>query len=136
MIVKKRYSLIAYSTNLFKIKAVIGSREKGDFQRINLLVDTGSSFTLISRQILIDLDYNIAQSIKKQQLITGKGVTSPIPVITVSWFNCAGKVINQFDVLAYDIPQSLKVDGILGMNFLVTEGAIISLDTKEIYFDS
>lgn len=132
---KKRYPLISYGSNLFKIKGVIEGSKKGDFERINLLLDTGSSFTIVASKILIDLEYNLKQSQKKQQIVTGKGITSPIPLINISWFNCAGKIINNFEILAYDIPLALKVDGILGMNFLVQYGAIINLHTQEIYFD-
>lgn len=106
MSLRKSYALISYGYNLFKIKAVIGGNKKGDFQRISLLLDTGSSFTIISRKILIDLEYDLTKTVRKQQLITGKGITPPIPVITLSWFNCAGQIINNFDVLSYDIPQS------------------------------
>ena len=136
MSLKKRYTLIPYSSNLFKIKAVIGGNKKGDFHRINLLLDTGSSFTIIASKILIDLEYDLGKPQKKQQIVTGKGITSLIPVISISWFNCAGKIINNFELLAYDIPQPLKVDGMLGMNFLVQYGAMINLHTQEIYFDS
>ncbi len=62
---KKSYSLIPYGYNLFKIKAVIGGVKKGDFQRINLLLDTGASFTIISRKILLDLNYNLSKTAKK-----------------------------------------------------------------------
>ncbi len=135
MILKKHYSLIPYGTNLFKIKAVVGGLIKGEFERITLLVDTGASFTLVSKKILTDLGYDLINSGKKRQLITGKGATSPIPVININWFNCAGKVVNNFDILAYDIPKTLKVDGVLGMDFLLNYGAIISLKNREIYFD-
>ena len=132
---KKSYSLYPYGYNLFTIKSVIGGIKKGDFQRVNLLLDTGASFTIISRKILIDLNYNLTETVKKQRIITGKGTTSPLPIISISWFNCAGKIINNFEILGYDIPKSLKVDGILGMNFLVKHGAIIALNNKKIYFD-
>lgn len=68
---KKRYSLIPYGYNLLKIKAVIGGREKGYFERITWLLNTGSSFTLILRKILSDLNYNLTQTGKTQQIITG-----------------------------------------------------------------
>ena len=100
-----------------------------------LFSPTCTSFTIISRKILIDLNYNLTKTVKKQRIITGKGTTSPLPIISISWFNCAGKIINNFEILGYDIPKSLKVDGILGMNFLVKHGAIIALNNKKIYFD-
>jgi len=132
----KHYSITPYGINLFKVPAVIGGAKKGLFGKLFLLIDTGASFTIISQRIVKQLKYDLTETAKTQQLITGKGVTSPLPIITVSWFNCAGKIINNFEVIAYNIPPALKVDGILGMNFLVTNKAIIDLHTKTIYFDS
>ena len=132
----KCYQIIPYGIDLFKVPAVIGGAKQGLFGKLFLLIDTGASFTIISNKILEQLEYDLSKTTKKQQIITGKGITSPIPIISVSWFNCAGKIINNFELLGYDIPQSLKVDGILGMNFLVKHGAIIALNSQEIYFNS
>lgn len=63
---KKSYSLYPYGYNLFTIKSVIGGIKKGDLQRVNLLLDTGASFTIISRKILIDLNYNLTLKIGKE----------------------------------------------------------------------
>jgi aspartyl protease family protein len=133
---KKRYSIKPYGINLFKISAVVGGKEKGLFGKLFLLIDTGSSFTIISQTIVEELGYDFKKIARRQQIITGKGLTTPIPVIKVSWFNCAGKIVNNFDVLAYDIPRNLKVDGILGMDFLVKFRSLISLASNNIYFES
>ncbi|MGY6529585.1 MAG: aspartyl protease family protein [Cyanobacterium sp.] len=131
---KKSYRILPYGVNLFKIPAVIGGNRKGDFQKVNLLIDTGASFTIISPMIIIDLDYNPTNYRQTQRITTGKGTTAPIPMIDLNWFNCGGKIVNNFPILAYDIPSTLKVDGVLGMDFLVKYGAIISLQEQKMYF--
>jgi len=132
---KKSYQILPYGVNLFKIPAVIGGNQKRDFQKINLLIDTGASFTIVSRMIITNLDYDLNNYSQTQQLTTGKGNTAPIPMIELNWFNCGGKIVNNFAILAYDIPSMLKVDGVLGMDFLVKYAATISLQEQKIYFD-
>jgi aspartyl protease family protein len=101
----KSYSILPYGLNLFKVSAVVGGAKKGVFGKVFLLIDTGASFTLISNRVLQQLKYDVTKFEKTQQLITGKGATSPIAVININWFNCAGKVVNNYDILAYDIPK-------------------------------
>lgn len=133
--INKRYPIKPYGIDLFKIPAVVGGKTKGLSGKLFLLIDTGASFTIISKRIVEELGYDLTKSERKQRLITGKGITSPIPVIKVSWFNCTGKIVNDFDILAYDIPRDLKVDGVLGMNFLLKFKATISLGSCEVYFE-
>ncbi len=130
----KIYRLSHYGINLLKANAVVSGFEKKRYQKISLLLDTGSSFTIIPRQILENLGYNLSQPIRYQAITTGKGNTSPLPIIKVSWFNCLGQLIENFEVLVYDIPKNLQVNGLLGMDFLRQTKAVISLDTGEVYF--
>lgn len=131
---QKRYSLLPYGVNLFKVKAVIGGTRRGFSGRVTLLVDTGSSFTILPVEILQQLGYNLSQPSRRQSITTGQGSTPPLPVVTVSWFNCAGQLIENFEVVAFDIPAGLRVNGLLGMDFLLSCRAVISIAQAEIYF--
>lgn len=51
----KRHVLDRYGTNLLRTKATIGGIGQNDCQRLPLLVDTGSSYTIVSASILTDL---------------------------------------------------------------------------------
>ncbi|WP_013324681.1 retropepsin-like aspartic protease [Gloeothece verrucosa] len=133
---QKRYSLLPYGVNLFKVKAVIGGTRKGFSGRVTLLVDTGSSFTILPVQVLQQLGYNLSQPSRRRSIITGQGRTPPLPVVPVSWFNCAGQLIENFEVVAFDIPAGLQVNGLLGMDFLLSCRAVISLAQAEIYFQN
>lgn len=131
---QKRYSLLSYGINLFKVKAVVGGTRKGFFGRVTLLVDTGSSFSILPVQILEELGYNLSQPSRRQSITTGQGSTPLLPVVTVSWFNCAGQLIENFEVVAFDIPAILRVNGLLGMDFLLSCRAVISVAQAQIYF--
>lgn len=56
-------------------------------------------------------------------------------MIGVSWFNCLGQFFDDFDVIAYQLPNRLQVSGLLGMDFLTRCQAVISVARGEIYFE-
>jgi len=92
---QKAYRLLRYGQNLLAVQATIGSREGGDFLRVRLLVDTGSSFTILPVQVLQNLGYDTGNPLRRQELVTGQGRIYA-PVINVSWFNCVGQLIEDF----------------------------------------
>ena len=131
---RKIYRLSRYGLNLLKTNAVVSDFNKKRYQQISLLLDTGSSFTILPHQVLEHLGYNLSQPIRYQSITTGKGNTSPLPVIRVTWLNCLGQLMEDFEVVVYDIPKNLQVNGLLGMDFLTQTKAVISLESREVYF--
>lgn len=130
---QKVYRLLRYGQNLLAVQATVGSREGGDFVRVRLLVDTGSSFTILPVQVLQNMGYDTRNPLRRQELVTGQGRIYA-PVINVCWFNCVGQFIENFDVFAHDIPPNLRIDGLLGMDFLTRFQAVISVGDAEIRF--
>jgi predicted aspartyl protease len=124
------YSLKPCGFNLFKIKAYLqGNTSKDDGILVDLLLDTGASYTIIQPKIINALGYDCNKPIKTTKMIGlgGKEVIAPtIPIIS---FNCIGQKINNFEVQVYDpnLPKNLQLDGILGMNFMKATGVIISV---------
>ncbi|WP_445248646.1 aspartyl protease family protein [Microcoleus sp. OTE_8_concoct_300] len=130
---QKVYRLLRYGQNLLAVQATVGSREGGDFVRVRLLVDTGSSFTILPVQVLQNLGYDTRNPLRRQELVTGQGRIY-VPVINVSWFNCVGQLIESFEIVAHDIPPNLRIDGLIGMDFLTFFQAVISVSDAEIRF--
>lgn len=130
---QKVYRLLRYGQNLLAVQATVGSREGGDFVRVRLLVDTGSSFTILPVQVLQNLGYDTRNPLRRQELVTGQGRIY-VPVINVSWFKCVGQLIESFEVVAHDIPPNLRIDGLIGMDFLTFFQAVISVSDAEIRF--
>jgi predicted aspartyl protease len=130
----KTYRLLRYGQNLLTVQATIGSRQGGNFVRVRLLLDTGSSFTILPVQVLQNLGYDPRNPSRSEEIATGQGRISA-PVTNVSWFNCAGQIIEKFDVVAYNIPPNLPIDGLLGMDLLSHFRAIISVGDAEIRYE-
>ena len=132
---KKTYRLYPHSKNLLRTPAMVGGREKGDYFRVQLLVDTGASFTILPVKAIKALGYEIDRPLRYQKIVTGNGMIDA-PVVMVSWFNCLGQTIKNFDfeAIAYNTPANLRVDGLLGMDFLTRFQAIISVREPEIRY--
>lgn len=82
-----------------------------------LLLDTGSAYTIISQEILDSIGCSPTLPKRKQRIITGSGYEI-VPVVSVNRFNCIGKYLEDFEILAYTLPFGVYVDGLLGMDFL------------------
>ncbi|MCW6051660.1 retroviral-like aspartic protease family protein [Lyngbya sp. CCAP 1446/10] len=130
---QKTYRLLRYGQNLLAVQATIGSREGGNFLRVRLLVDTGSSFTILPVQVLQNLGYNTGNPLRRQELVTGQGIIYA-PVINVSWFNCVGQLIEDFEIVAHNLPPNIRINGLIGMDFLTRFQAVISVGDAEIKF--
>ncbi|MEG4116483.1 hypothetical protein QUA43_03185 [Microcoleus sp. N9_B4] len=54
------------------------------------------------------------------------------PVVAVPWFNCLGERLENFPIVAYTLPATTFVDGLLGMDFLTPMQAVIYAKEGEI----
>ena len=66
---KKIYRLSRYGINLFKTNTLVGGFNQNCYQRIYLLLDTGSSFTILPRQVLKHLGYNLTHPLRYQLMV-------------------------------------------------------------------
>lgn len=93
----------------------------------NLIVDTGASKTIISRFTIEAMGYDILETKKFQRFVTASG-TAEAPMVCVDKFFCLGKQIDNYEVVAYDLPRESLVNGLLGMDFMTMFD--ISISTK------
>jgi len=138
-VIKKRssqkvYRLLHHGDNLLKVQGTVGGNNSDVREyRLRLLVDTGASFTILPIQALEDLGYDIRNPVRRQELFTGQGRIYA-PVVSLSWFNCVGQLIENFEIVAHDIPSNVRLDGLLGMDFLCRFRAVISVSSGEIRY--
>ncbi|MCX5965182.1 MAG: hypothetical protein NT070_19265 [Cyanobacteria bacterium] len=58
--------------------------------------------------------------------MTGNGVID-VPIVQVPWLNSLGQQVQDFPVLALQLPVSPYINGILGMDFLMHFQAVIDV---------
>jgi len=119
----KKYRLELYG-RLLIAKAAVG--DQNGTRILKLLVDTGSSFTILPFELLEAIGCNPSLSKDKIRIHTASGLIIA-PVVKVAWLNSLGKKLPDFSVVAYTVPFSTLIDGLLGMDFLRTTGAVIDI---------
>jgi len=115
--------------NTLLLRAVVGSGS-GNVLQVQLLVDTGASYTMLPVEVIEKLGYDTHHPLRQVQLTSANGIVVA-PLVAVSWFNCLGQLLKNFRVLAHTLP-SASFDGVLGMDFLTRCRAIISVEEAEI----
>ncbi len=96
-----------------------------------LLVDTGSSYTVISRRILQDAGCDLAAALRQTPITTAGGIIRA-PIVAVDSLSGLGRSVTEYPVVALDLPVSAGADGLLGIDFLTLCGATIAVKTAQI----
>jgi predicted aspartyl protease len=92
---------------------------------VRLALDTGATRTLINSSLLVAVGYDPTATIARIEVTTGSGVEYAV-LISISKIEALGREFTQFPVLAYTLPPSAGVDGVLGLDFL--RGRLLSID--------
>jgi predicted aspartyl protease len=74
-----------------------------DPRLVRLLIDTGSSFTVIPLPVLEDLGYDTKTSSQSTNIMAAGGILRS-PIVTVAEFCCLGQKIDGFSVVAMNVP--------------------------------
>ena len=100
---------------------------------INLLVDTGSTYTILPSEVLESVGLSPAESKDHQRIATGSGYIIA-PVVRVRQLSTLGKQFHRLAVIAHTLPFGGPIDGLLGMDLLVRLRAkiIVSAATIEV----
>ena len=84
---------------------------------LQLALDTGATSTLVNVGMLVAIGYDPALTADRVQVTTGSGVEFA-PRVVLQRINALGRERLGFPVLAHTLPQSARVDGLLGLDFL------------------
>ena len=126
---QKLYRL-SRSGKLLLLKAAAGGIE-GRVAQVTLLVDTGSTYTILPVKVLEALGCDLENPLRQRSLFAASGTISA-PVVAIPWFSCLGQRVNNFPVLADTIPSTTLIDGVLGMDFMTSFQAVILVKEAQI----
>jgi predicted aspartyl protease len=83
---------------------------------LQLALDTGATSTLVNVGMLVAIGYDPAMTAERVQVTTGSGVEFA-PRVVLHRVNSLCQERLSFPVLAHTLPQSARVDGLLGLDF-------------------
>jgi len=98
---------------------------------VNLLVDTGSTYTILPVEVLESIGLSPAQSAAHERIATGSGYIIA-PKLGVRTFNTLGRKFRHLPVIAHTLPFGGPIDGLLGMDVLSRLKARIVVDDGSI----
>jgi len=84
---------------------------------LDLIFDTGSTYTMIPWKVAESLGYAPALCRKRVPIITASS-TETVPLITVKSMVALGHKVDYVNVACHDLPPKSRVDGLLGLSFL------------------
>lgn len=84
---------------------------------INMLLDTGATYTTIPWHVADALGYKPSESDNKATITTADGVLN-VPLFVVDSIEVLGKKIENVTVMIHDLPETSRVDGLLGLSYL------------------
>jgi hypothetical protein len=96
-------------------------------QRLQLVLDTGSTRTVIKPRILKTLGYDPdASSTSFSVSGVGTGSSPPAPGVVVDRLRALGHDRRDFMVVCHPVSTSTRADGLLGLDFL--RGHVLTID--------
>ena len=96
-----------------------------------LVVDTGAVRTLISRGVAALLGLDLARPLRFRSL-SGVGRSPPVPVVRLNRLRVGGSAVADLEIVVYDLPATLRVDGVLGLDFLRRFRVTFAFDIGEL----
>jgi len=84
---------------------------------VNLALDTGATWTLVSWETAVLVGYDPASIQQRTAITTGSGIEY-CPKLNLLRVEALGKSVNSLEVLCHTLPPTSRVDGLLGLNFL------------------
>ncbi len=120
----KKYKIEKFGSLLFTRCAIKG---KDGIIILKILVDTGSTYTILPWEALETIGYSPSESKNKARIVTGSGIIIA-PRLSVEYLSAFGKKITNFGVVAHTLPLETYTKGILGMDFLTKVKAIIDTE--------
>jgi predicted aspartyl protease len=124
----KHYRLEKHWQLLFTRCAVKGNQ---GIITLRVLVDTGSTYTIMPIEALEAIGYNPVGSKNKVRITTASGYVVA-PKIKVDSLNIFGKEIKSRAIVCYTLPEGIYADGIVGMDLLTELRAVIDIKNSSI----
>jgi predicted aspartyl protease len=115
---------------LLYVRCAIGAND-GRTKVARLLIDTGARRTVLPMRLLKEVGLDLDAPMRKIRVTAAGGVLL-VPIFSVPWLSCVGSRLENFEVLALDLPPSAEVDGLLGMDFLTQVKATLDMERGEI----
>jgi predicted aspartyl protease len=126
----RRFYPLEERLNFLLVKAAVGSLDNRS-KVVKLLLDTGANFTVLPPDLLTEVGCDLTRPLRVIKIGAAGGLIQ-VPIVEVPWFNCLGQRVERFPVVALKLPAAVALDGLLGMDFLKMQGAIVDIKRSRV----
>jgi len=113
---------IAHKGQVVVVQATLNEKASASF-----VVDTGASYTMISRAVARELAFDLGTPLPTIPFQTANGVIQA-PLISLEWIDVGGMKVKDLTVAVHDVFPDPSISGLLGLNFL--SNFRLDIDTK------
>jgi clan AA aspartic protease (TIGR02281 family) len=97
-----------------------------DFQ---LMADTGAAWMAISRDVAELLGIDLRRPLRRQEVLIAHRQSIQAPVVRLDEVHVGGHRVRGLEALVLQSPEELRIDGLLGVNFLERFRPTFEFDT-------
>jgi len=95
---------------------------------IELLLDTGCTWTVLRPSVLASLKYDLSQPLRRLSATTASGNVD-VDIFQLESLSTLGKQCSPYFVAVRDLPAESPGDGLLGLDFF--EGHLLQIDFRQ-----
>ena len=106
----------------------------GEKQCFDFMIDTGAAVTVISEKAMRYIGYTPVDSIGEADAQTASGIV-PVFMYNIDNISALGVTRRDFCVISHKLPETLDIDGLLGLNFFDKTTLKIELDLPKANID-
>ncbi len=126
-------TLFEFRNGQITIRCKIHGIPDSNYRDIKLILDTGATISGISKNLAIELGYDLLQSGITQDFETAGG-TQPLSIISVKQIDFAGSQYKNHKVLCNEHFDNMFIDGVIGLDILMNYNIDINFDGNFIEF--
>lgn len=94
-----------------------------------MMVDSGAAYCCITPEIARLLGYDLRRPMARRSIASVQGVEAEVPSFRLQSLQVEGIIVQALDVLVITFSPRLRIDGVLGVNFLEQFRSTFDFDT-------
>jgi predicted aspartyl protease len=94
-----------------------------------MMVDGGAAYCCITPEIARLLRYDLQGPMARRSIASAQGLEAEVPSFRLQSLQVEGIIVQMLEVLVVHFPPRLRIDGVLGVNFLERFRSTFDFDT-------
>ena len=94
-----------------------------------MMVDSGTAYCCITPEMARLLRYDLQRPMARRSIASAQGLEAEVPCFRLQSLQGEGIIVQMLEVLVVHFPPRLRIDGVLGVNFLERFRSTLDFDT-------